>query len=76
MAFKGQQLPHRTIRGLAMEKGTTPAGFEGMAYPEGKDAGGPAAITKGWSDAAAVLGTPAGAVVSSGKQFTVTGGKR
>lgn len=73
MAFKGQQLPHRTLRGLATEKGTTLAGFEGMAYPEGKDAGGPAAITKGYaSNADSAKGEPAGPVISTGAMFTVT----
>ena len=29
MAFPGPNVPHRTIRGLALEKGTAPGGFEG-----------------------------------------------
>jgi hypothetical protein len=29
MAFPGPKVPHRTIRGIALEKGTAPAGFDG-----------------------------------------------
>jgi hypothetical protein len=29
MAFPGPKVPHRTLRSIALDKGTAPAGFEG-----------------------------------------------
>jgi hypothetical protein len=76
--YSGPNVPHRTSRSLAVEKGTNPAGFEGVS--EDKNIGGVAVGTAGYADNAEAMRTGLDSVGPpvdiAGAVFTVTKGSK